>query len=343
MDDVFSIRSELLIFDIEYVIILIALLFFFTRGLKRRQICLNTNLLTIDKEFTVCIKAVGCIFILLGHWGQRNNFDIFMPWGISKVVWLTTANIALVWFMFFSGYGLSCKVVPQKEIFKLWKSRIIKIYAPLLLSCVCATIMGLIIEFDAIASVSLIKKTLGLWDWYVFCILIFYSLFYISLYVSNKFLINHTLLLTIFFVVYFIIAYLYFGMDKAHWFRYPWVFLLGHIVCIYRQNDSKINIFCFCVLLLCFLFLKDVLMICCSIIAVVFLCIFSVINRKYEYRGRVLLFLGGLSYFFYLSHIRIGYEVLCYTRIDSICLWILITVLVSYLLNVIYLYLKKMI
>ena len=44
------------------------------------------------------LKGIACVFILMGHWGQR-KFDIDMPWGISKVVWQTTATTALVWFM----------------------------------------------------------------------------------------------------------------------------------------------------------------------------------------------------------------------------------------------------
>ena len=35
----------------------------------------------------VALKGLACVLILLGHWGQR-KFDVDMPWGVSKVVWI---------------------------------------------------------------------------------------------------------------------------------------------------------------------------------------------------------------------------------------------------------------
>lgn len=327
--------------DIEYSIALLLLLLLFCFGLKNKKTVSNSGLFIVDKNFSTCIKGIACVFILLGHWGQRNNFDISMPWGISKIVWLTTANIALVWFMFFSGYGLSLKSIDNKDIFKVWWNRVKKIYMPLLLTCICATILGLAFNFDLTNPIQLIKSTFGLFDWYVFCILIFYSLFYISLFISNKVKINQTAILTFLLIIYFLIAYRCFGAENAHWYRFPWAFLLGHVIAMNKMNKSKFNFICLLTLLLCFFSLQDILILSCSLLAVLSLGIFSYINRKYEFEGKALVFLGGISYFFYLAHIRIAYELLCQIGVKSILLWIFITILISYFLSFVYQYLRK--
>lgn len=97
-------------YDIEYIIIIVVLISVFFIGLKSRSIEYDKLYLpfVIDKQMAVALKGLACVLILLGHWGQR-KFDVDMPWGVSKVVWNTTANIGLVWFMFFSGYGMSLK------------------------------------------------------------------------------------------------------------------------------------------------------------------------------------------------------------------------------------------
>lgn len=327
--------------DIEYVIILLFILICFAFGLKPKETNINTKPLIIDKNFSISIKGIACVFILLGHWGQRNNFDISMPWGISKIVWLTTANIALVWFMFFSGYGLSLKCVENKDIFKVWWNRVKKIYMPLLLTSICATILGLAFNFDLTNPIQLIKSTFGLFDWYVFCILIFYSLFYISLFISNKVNINQTAILTFLLIIYFLIAYRCFGAENAHWYRFPWAFLLGHVIAMNKMNKSKFNFICLVILLLCFFSLKDKLILSCSLLAVLSLGVFSYINRKYEFEGEALIFLGGISYFFYLGHSRIAYKILLQTGFKSIILWILISILISYFLSFVYQYLRE--
>lgn len=97
-------------YDIEYIIIIVVLISVFFIGLKSRSIEYDKLYLpfVIDKQMAVALKGLACVLILLGHWRQR-KFDVDMPWGVSKVVWNTTANIGLVWFMFFSGYGMSLK------------------------------------------------------------------------------------------------------------------------------------------------------------------------------------------------------------------------------------------
>lgn len=53
-------------------------------------------------------------------------------------------------------------------------------------------------------------------------------------------------------------------------------------------------------------------------------------------KGKVMLWLGAISYFFYLAHVRIGYTLVSYSTIDSICLWAGITTLLSWGLYTVY-------
>ena len=164
----------------------------------------------------------------------------------------------------------------------------------------------------------------------MWCILIFYSIYFITIFLSSKFKANHTLLLAIFMLVYNVIAYFAFGWEKAHYFRFPWIFMLGHIVAVYKNNPRYIN---FCVLAaftIAMLFhLHEWIMFFNFIISIAGLFLFSLISRRYTYEGRIMLFLGSISYFFYLCHMRIGYTLLCYTGIRSMLL-IVITIAISY-------------
>lgn len=181
---------------------------------------------------------------------------------------------------------------------------------------------------------SLVINTLGLSDWYVICILIFYSLFYLANYLSAKLRLNVTAVLSIFMLLYFAIAYSNMGMENAHWFRYPWVFVLGHIIAKGKNNKMWANIFIMGLFTLTLLFLCHVnkvetRMCACYAVALLGLIGFSCINRHYHYNGNVLLFIGGISYFFYLSHVRIAYALMNYCGCNSIVLWIATTILIS--------------
>ena len=80
-------------------------------------------MLTIDLNMSKAMKGIACVFILLGHYGQRKAALMPDAGFISKAVWMSTANIGLVWFMFFSGYGLSLKHMEKSEIMRKWWNR----------------------------------------------------------------------------------------------------------------------------------------------------------------------------------------------------------------------------
>lgn len=288
--------------DIENVIILVALVILFCLSLKRRQLNLNGggNLLRIDLNMSHVLKGIACVFILLGHYGQRKSAlmpDVGM---ISTMVWRTTANIGLVWFMFFSGYGLSLKHIEKSEVLGKWWKRLKKVYLPLLFTCVITTIIyfALPIKFDTETSKTLwivpeiaaihngklsewLPGMFGWLDWYVFCIMIFYSLFYLSYYIMKKTGWNQTLILSIMMAGYFVWAHKVFGPPAAHWYRFIWTFLLGHIIARMKELDKS---YAFLILLpfVALILLEGKIMVADYWLAIYGLLIVSVLNRYFE-------------------------------------------------------------
>lgn len=347
----------MLVSDIEYILVFLLMLIGIVGGVKKRATLIDAtslSLLAIDKKWTDVIKGIACVFVLMGHYGQR-MFDYDMPLGVSKLVWFTTANIALCWFMFFSGYGLSLKDYSKAKIGSEWWKRAMKIYLPLLLVCVCSMLVYAILpdyglenkwnmftpyihmlhSFDPSFLPQVLRGTFGLFDWYVSCILIFYTIFYVSVYLSRKINVNHTILLAIFMLAYNVVAYFVFGWGSAHYFRYPWIFMLGHVVATYKKNNRLLNIGVLVIFAISTL-IHDKIQLCCFASSIIGILVFSYLSRKYEFSGRVMLTLGSISYFFYLSHVRIGYTLLAYLEVHSVFVWILISVAVAILLKKIY-------
>lgn len=334
-------------YDIEYLVIFVFLGALFCFGLKP-VVGGQFRPFVIDKTMSQALKGVACVFILMGHWGQR-KFDVDMPWGISKVVWNVTATTALVWFMFFSGYGMTLKKINEGDFFVMWWNSIKKIFIPCLLIClvmlvVCALLpdcysqeevislwlpkeIHMLHHLDIATSIALIPSLLGGGDWYVYCILMFYSIFYASTYLASRFQWNQTLVLGIAFVIYWFWVHWYFGPEQGHYYRFVWTFMFGHAV----AKKTKLSWVITGILIIPAL-KEGMIAIFDFSLGVMVLYILSYINSKYKMKGKVILWLGTISYFFYLSHIRIGYTLLTYLGGNSILFWIAITCVVSYLL-----------
>lgn len=302
------------------------------------------TLFVIDLQMSYVIKGLACLLILLGHYANMRispNFSV-----ISKIVWMFSSNVALTWFMFFSGYGLSLK--KSLNVKDSWKHSFLKIYLPSLFVGSVAFLMYMslpvTLTYSDIVSLHInenlyflqhfsfnvlwrILKSLllGNGSWYVICIIVFYSVFYLGLYISKYKKKNLSIIIGILFFLYFVFAYLYFGKLQAHYYRYCWTFLFGHAVAVRTKQSWSVAI-----LSLITIIPENWILHVSYILAVVGLYLFSAINEFYEIKGGLLLRLGFMSYFFYLSHESIGYVLLTYLNINSIIVWIFLTILVSY-------------
>ena len=130
-------------------------------------------------------------------------------------------------------------------------------------------------------------------------------------------------------MIYFIWAYNYYGLPAAHYYRYPWVFMLGHIIARWNKNPIKIS--------LCVIGIFLLTEIPCglhyhlfSIMALSILVVVAFVNSKYEMKSKPLLFMGSISYFYYLCHERISCVLIAYTGIKSLLLWALVTIPIAY-------------
>lgn len=93
--------------DFEYIFIVIVmlLLFVFSLTRKTKNACGGgKTLFVIDLQMSYVIKGLACLLILLGHYA---NMRISPNFSVISIVWMFSSNVALTWFMFFSGYGLS--------------------------------------------------------------------------------------------------------------------------------------------------------------------------------------------------------------------------------------------
>lgn len=147
--------------DIESIIILLLLTILFVSGLKRQHVTHKFDY-SIDIRMSNMLKGIACIFILLGHF-MSYYYDHNPETLISKVIYASTANIALVLFMFISGYGLSCKfrlstnecaLISDKVIHKSLFDRLKKIISPFLIVVIVTHLLYLVLptlEADYIA------------------------------------------------------------------------------------------------------------------------------------------------------------------------------------------------
>lgn len=339
--------------DIEIGIVFCFLILSFILGLRHREIFLNSKFNGIDLQMSTALKGVACVLILLGHYIKRRNAFIDTS-PFTLLIYYTSTNIALALFMYFSGYGLSLKK-PQNggAYLSIWYQRIKKVYIPLLLTCVIAMLLYAVLplkfsmdeseilsvpkdiwyfhNFSPEYLITLIPHFLGWKDWYVFCIMIFYSLFYLSQSLTRNNPENQTWVLWLMMISYFVFAYFYFGELEAHWYRFCWIFFGGHIhgKMVQSGRASKWDLLLL-IGLSTTIAIESKYMILSYVIAVVIIVICSLINRRFVVNSRVLAFMGAISYFFYLSHIRIGYTLLSYINVYSILVWIFITIVISF-------------
>lgn len=119
--------------DIENIIIVSILSSLFLFSLKKRKESKPLEFLVIEKDYSLVLKGIACVFVLMGHYVNL-TFPIVSHGYLSKFVYATTANIGLTWFMFFSGYGLSLKEC-KRGVKSLYVSRLKNLLCPFLFVC----------------------------------------------------------------------------------------------------------------------------------------------------------------------------------------------------------------
>ena len=138
-------------------------------------------------------------------------------------------------------------------------------------------------------------------------------------------------------MIYYLIALNTLDSDKAHYYRYPWAFFAGHLLArLDKCNRKQKYILILLFVLLIMTWELDTISIAVNIISIIFIYVFLKLNQRYIYKGKSLLWLGSISYFFYLCHERISWVLMGYTKLISPIIWISITLLIAYLLSYFY-------
>lgn len=344
------------IYDIEYVALIVLLVVLFVVSLQKKSITIKSDklsyCLSTSKDAGVILKAYACIMVLMSHFVAlrlNNNLHI----GVSKFVYLVFANVALTIFMFISGYGMTMKALERHAIKDAYK-RLKKIYLPSIFVSFSSLVFYIFIpnvySLEDLTYYHLPKDiwvmhnlslsdiphfaiyVFGAQDWYVRCIIYFYIIFYISYSVSKKLKFDISICMGVLFLLYIIVAYYAYGMEKAEFFRYPCAFLTGHLIAKYiKKENVKTDIYLYVISLFTILF-HGIEWLAYYLIALLFISLVNRITQCYHFKKGLLFNIGIVSYFFYLCHIRIGYPMIIFSRLEYVIVWIIVTYLISVIL-----------
>lgn len=346
--------------DYEHIVILIGLAFLFVIGLKRKQSDNFGTNICMDMNYSIAIKGIACVMILLGHFEQRMQTTFTNSFHIGSLVQLTSANIALVWFVFISGYGLSKSKKISNNVVSSYFIRFKKIYIPLLLvSLISMLIYYFLPDIHKLSTykqfyipeyihltktitvnniLNIIYGMLGLNNWYVKFILILYAIYYFSIYLHRHFSCSITDILFFLLLSYYIITFWILGESLGHYYRLVWAFFGGHIFSNYSTIPrSKILVYS-SAFITTWLF-EGIFMVASFLFAIGLLSVFLSLNKKYDIHNRTLLWLGSISYFFYLVHTPLSWPIIFYLGKYDIFLWLFLTLLLSYAIEKVYKYL----
>lgn len=338
--------------DFEQCFIIILLLILAFMGLQKRKTVIKTNLFFFDREFSGILKGIACVMILLAHYEAMMHYDVHYPY-IGIIARNLYAYIGLVWFMFVSGYGLTMSKSKIENHFKACMTRCCKVLLPMAFVFVVSLILYFILpirfseiqmlqmaipdelfilhHISGLADIKYILLGSFRWYWYVWCILMFYIMFFLSDFLAIKVYVNKTLVLVCLLATYYIFAFYVFGSSNANYYRLTGAFLLGHIMADWNNLVKKQRLALIIVGFLP-LFNEDIYMVSSFIFAIFVILVLSVLNLSYTFEGKTILKLGSISYFFYLVHRRIAWVICCYLNITDLLAWIGVTIIFASML-----------
>lgn len=133
----------------------------------------------LDKKQTTCINGIFVVFVFLSHFGQ---YEI-MPW---NEILLAIGQLMVAPFLFYSGYGIMEQIKRRgnKYIDSMPRKRILKFYIHFCMALCLYIVLSFLLGRNYSLSRILLSFTgwssIGNSNWYVFAILVMYSIVYIS-------------------------------------------------------------------------------------------------------------------------------------------------------------------
>lgn len=343
--------------DYEHLLLLIILMALFILGLKKISAKNIQKGFVLDRSFSGALKGMAAVLILMGHYAQmKNGMDESNIMCMNWVVSWSTANIALVWFMFISGYGLTVSKKNITNHLDNAKKRLSKVFNPMLFVFVLSIVLYCVLPYpytsaearslaipteinmlpnEIIDNIVYIIGGMFRWYWYPWCAIILYICYYIADYISSKHHFNKSWTLLIVLTIYYIVAFIVLGSSLAHYYRLVWSFFMGHLF-VQWNAQAKWQSVAMTFIALSTLIFEDIYIVISFVASIVFIIVCSWLNKRYEFNNKYLLELGGLSYFYYLCHRRIVWPIMCSFGCHDLTVWCILSLLCSMLLLSIY-------
>lgn len=346
--------------EYEHIVLLLILTCLFILGLKRRENSQDYSGFRIDKDYSGALKGIACVLILMSHYEQMIHnghvHHLSQSTSITFLVGNCAYNIGLVWFMFISGYGLTVSKSGIKDHLLGTYKRCSKVVYPMLFIFTMSLLIYIILpgllplnyveDYVIPQELYMLKGVMDFnigtflfapikWYWYVWCILMYYVIFYASDYLSQRYNMSMTVVLLLFLSIYYISTFNILGASLAHYYRLTWAFFCGHLFAKWKDIPLWLKLSGTILGLLSFHY-ESSIMILSFVIAIIIILIVAKLQKKFEFNSRALLFLGSISYIFYLSHRRIGWVVCCYLSTYDMLIWVMMTLIISSMLHKIY-------
>ena len=154
----------------------------------------------LDKKQTTCINGIFVVFVFLSHFGQYET----MPW--NRIL-LAIGQLMVAPFLFYSGYGIMEQIQKRGDryINSMPRKRILKFYIHF---CMALTIY-LVLSFVLGKGYPLFRillsftgwGSIGNSNWYVFAILVMYSIVYVSFKQFKRHELSVCVLLTLLYII----------------------------------------------------------------------------------------------------------------------------------------------
>ena len=154
----------------------------------------------LNKKQTTCINGIFVVFVFLSHFGQYEA----MPW---NGILLAIGQLMVAPFLFFSGYGIMEQIQKRgvSYIDSMPRKRILKFYIHFCMALTIYLVLSFVLGKGYSLSRILLSFTgwssIGNSNWYVFAILVMYSIVYISFKCFKKQNLSICVLLTLLYIV----------------------------------------------------------------------------------------------------------------------------------------------
>ena len=154
----------------------------------------------LDKEQTTCINGIFVLFVFLSHFGQYET----MPW---NGILLAIGQLMVAPFLFYSGYGIMEQIQKRGDgyIDSMPRKRILKFYIHFCMALSIYLTLSFLLDKDYPLSRIFLSFTgwdsIGNSNWYVFAILVMYSIVYISFKCFKKHELSVCILLTLLYII----------------------------------------------------------------------------------------------------------------------------------------------